>query len=94
MKGKAISQSLWHDATEHSNELFKEADRLDDVAYELLNDAPTSEEAAHKFHVAKNEADEKRIEARAAWEEARSQLQNRRQRGAVKAAEISRRTTD
>lgn len=94
MEGKAISQSLWHHATEHSNALFKEADRLDDVAYGLLNEAPNSEEAAHKFHVAKNQADEKRIEARAAWEEARSQFQNRNQRGAVKAAEISRRTTD
>ncbi|SDV04259.1 hypothetical protein [Pseudomonas mucidolens] len=75
MKGKAkpITQPEWCPAREQSNELFREADRLDDKAYQLLSITPISAETAQKFHEAKNAARAKYLEARKAWNDAKTE---------------------
>lgn len=74
MKSKQIMKTEWREATERSSELFREVDRLDDMAYQLLSVTPVSPEAADKFHEAKNEARAKYVEARQAWSEAKIKL--------------------
>ncbi len=74
MKCNAITKSKWHDATDLSNELFREADRLDAIAFDLLADAATSPEAAKRFHDARDAANNKYVEAKQSWDAARAKL--------------------
>lgn len=68
------TKSSWKHATEHSNELFKEADELDALAFDLLSEAPNSPEDAKRFHDARDAANAKFAEAREAWQEAKVEL--------------------
>lgn len=74
MKCKAISKRIWTEETADSNRLFAEADRLNEEAYALLSVRPTSCETVKSFQTAKDLADKKYLEAREAWEKARSRL--------------------
>lgn len=74
MKCNAIIKSNWHDATDLSSELFREADRLNAIAYDLLDDAASSPDAAKRFHEARDAANAKYIEAKQAWDFARVKL--------------------
>lgn len=74
MKCNVITKSTWQNATNLSSELFREADRLNSLAYALLPDAANSPEAAQLFHEAKNSANAKYVEAKGAWDAARQQL--------------------
>lgn len=74
MKCNAITKSNWHDATDLSNELFREADLLDAVAFDLLGDAASSPEAAKRFHDARDAANAKYVQAKQAWDAARVKL--------------------
>ncbi|WP_438301667.1 hypothetical protein [Pseudomonas sp. NMS19W] len=77
MKCKPITTSDWHAATDRSNELFKEADRLNAIAYELLTHAAESPEAMERYKKAKDAADAKTLEGKKAWDEARAKLNKR-----------------
>jgi len=72
MKNNPITTSAWHEATDRSSELFKEADRLNAIAYELLTHAADSPEAMIEFQNARAAADAKTLEGKKAWDEARA----------------------
>lgn len=74
MKCSSITTSDWYAATDRSNELFQEADRLNAIAYELLTHAAESPEAMIMFQNARNAADAKVLEGKKAWDEARAKL--------------------
>ncbi|CAI8794999.1 Phasin_2 domain-containing protein [Pseudomonas sp. IT-P12] len=74
MKSKPITTSDWHAATERSNDLFQEADRLNAIAYELLTHAAESPEAMQRYKNARDAADAKTLEGKKEWEEARAKL--------------------
>lgn len=74
MRCKVISKRIWTEETAESNRLFAEADRLNAEAYALLSVRPTTDDTVRNFQAAKDLADAKYLEARKAWEEARSHL--------------------
>lgn len=74
MRCKVISKRIWTEETAESNRLFAEADRLNEEAYALLSVRPTTDDTVRNFQAAKDLADAKYLEARKAWEEARSHL--------------------
>lgn len=74
MRCKVISKRIWTEETSESNRLFAEADRLNEEAYALLSVRPTTDDTVRSFQAAKDLADAKYLEARKAWEEARSHL--------------------
>lgn len=74
MKRKSISKRTWKEETADSNRLFAEADRLNEKAYDLLSDRPTTDNTVKNFQTAKDAADAKYEEARKAWEKAKSHL--------------------
>lgn len=74
MRCKAISKRIWTEETAESNRLFAEADHLNEIAYELLGDRPTTDDTVRNFQAAKDAADAKYDEARKAWETAKSHL--------------------
>lgn len=74
MKCKVISKRIWIEETSESNRLFAEADHLNDLAYALLGERPTTDDTIKKFRVAKDLADAKYAEARKAWADAKSHL--------------------
>lgn len=74
MRCKVISKRIWTEETAESNRLFAEADRLNEEAYALLSVRPTTDHTVRSFQAAKDLADAKYLEARKAWEEARSHL--------------------
>lgn len=74
MKCKSISKIEWRIATAKSNRLFAEADRLNEVAYGLLNDRPTSAETIKRFQIARDAANAKYEEAQHAWRAAKQHL--------------------
>ena len=74
MRCKVISKRIWTEETAESNRLFAEADRLNEEAYALLSVRPTTDDTVRSFQAAKDNADAKYLEARKAWEEARSHL--------------------
>ncbi|WP_085731215.1 MULTISPECIES: hypothetical protein [unclassified Pseudomonas] len=80
MRSNPITTSDWHAATERSNELFQEADRLNAIAYELLTHAAESPEAMERYKNARDAADAKTLEGKRAWEEARAKLIKRKQK--------------
>ncbi|WP_434676322.1 hypothetical protein [Pseudomonas sp. D3-10] len=71
MRNNAII-SAWHEATDRTNELFREADRLNAIAYELLAHATDSSEAMIAFQNARAAADAKSLEGKKAWDQARA----------------------
>lgn len=77
MKCNPITVSTWHAATDRSNEIFREADRLNDIAYNLLPYAANSAEDALAFQSARAAADAKTLEGKKAWDEARAKLKHR-----------------
>ncbi|WP_248739484.1 hypothetical protein [Pseudomonas sp. MWU12-2029] len=77
MKSNPITRSDWHAATDRSNELFKEADRLNAIAFELLTHAAESPEAMKRYTDARDAADAKTLEGKKAWDEARAKLNKR-----------------
>lgn len=74
MKCKSISKAEWKNETAISNRLFAEADRLNEIAYGLLNDRPTSAETIERFQMAKDAANTKYEEAQLAWRTAKEHL--------------------
>lgn len=74
MKCKSISKTEWRNETATSNRLFAEADRLNEIAYGLLNDRPTSAETIKRFQIAKDAANAKYEEAQHAWKTAKQHL--------------------
>ncbi|WAT26273.1 hypothetical protein [Pseudomonas sp. GXZC] len=74
MRCKAISKRAWAEETAESNRLFAEADVLNELAYALLSDRPTTDETVRNFQAAKDLADAKYEEARRAWESAKLHL--------------------
>lgn len=74
MKCKSITKEVWRIETAESNGLFAEADRLNDIAYRLLNDRPTTPETIKRFQLAKDAENAKYEEAQRAWREAREHL--------------------
>jgi len=74
MKCKHITKAKWENETAISNHLFAEADRLNEIAYALLNDRPTSADTIKRFQEAKSIADAKYEEAHQAWTLARARL--------------------
>lgn len=74
MRHKEISKRIWIEETAESNRLFAEADHLNEIAYALLSERPTTDETVRNFQAAKDLADAKYAEAGKAWEEARSHL--------------------
>lgn len=74
MRHKERSKRIWIEETAESNRLFAEADHLNEIAYALLSERPTTDETVRNFQAAKDLADAKYAEARKAWEEARSHL--------------------
>ena len=78
MKNNPVTSSAWHEATDRSNELFKEADRLNAIAYELLAHAADSPEAMMAFTKARALADAKSLEGKKAWDQARAAFRKKR----------------
>lgn len=76
MKGMTISKADWQNETAESNLLFAEADRLNEIAFALLNDKPTTAETVKLFQLAKNAANAKYEEAHLAWRKAKGNLKN------------------
>ena len=74
MKCKSLSKNEWRSETAVSNSLFAEADRLNEIAYNVLNDRPTSVETVKRFQLAKDAANAKYEEAHRAWEIAKEHL--------------------
>lgn len=74
MSSKPISKRIWREETADSNRLFAEADRLNEIAYGLLIDGPTNDDAVGSFQAAKDAADAKYEEARRAWEKTKVHL--------------------
>ncbi|MFJ7797185.1 hypothetical protein [Pseudomonas sp. NPDC096950] len=76
MKCNTITVSTWHAATDLSNELFREADRLNDIAYDLLPNVANSPEDALAFQTARAAADAKTLEGKRSWDKARAELRS------------------
>lgn len=74
MKCHHITKREWRDETARSNKLFVEADRLNDIAYGLLNDRPTTADTIKQFQIAKDAANAKYEEAHWAWKLAKDHL--------------------
>ncbi|THF26498.1 hypothetical protein E5170_27205 [Pseudomonas atacamensis] len=72
MKNNPVTTTAWHEATDRSNELFQEADRLNAIAYELLAHAADSPEAMIEFKKARAAADAMSLEGKRAWDQARA----------------------
>ncbi|MBR7196854.1 hypothetical protein [Pseudomonas sp. 14A] len=78
MKNNPVTSSAWHEATDRSNELFQEADRLNAIAYELLAHAADSPGAMEEFKKARAAADAKSLEGKKAWDQARAVFRKKR----------------
>lgn len=74
MNCKSISKTEWRNETATSNRLFAEADRLNEIAYGLLNDRPTTAATIKQFQKAKNAANAKYEEAHLSWKIAKQHL--------------------
>jgi hypothetical protein len=74
MQRLEIPKRIWIETTTESNRLFAEADHLNEVAYALLGERPTTDDTVKKFQAAKDMADAKYAQARKAWGEAKSLL--------------------
>lgn len=77
VKYRKATRARWLEATQRSNQLFKEADKLDDKAYELLSDGVVTSDTLEKFRLAKEDAGAKYAQARKAWDEAKDEFQEK-----------------
>jgi hypothetical protein len=57
-----------------SNQLFVEADQLSEAAYALLSNQPISAQTLHEFSELKRRADNRYLEARQAWLNAKDKI--------------------
>jgi hypothetical protein len=67
---KSISEQKSSNASVESHRLFREAGRLDDEAYGLLEEQNINPATMKEFYQAKKKADAKFTEARVKWGEA------------------------
>ncbi|MDB5983805.1 MAG: hypothetical protein JWQ69_4820 [Pseudomonas sp.] len=67
-KFKSITGMTWEEASTRSNQLFFEADRLDEMAYSLLKCETLDTQVWGEFSAAKSEAGQKYVEARQEWQ--------------------------
>ena len=58
------SGNVLRDKVSENNKIFFEADRLDNLAYEIVSGNPTDADSWHRFTKLKADADAKRREAR------------------------------
>jgi hypothetical protein len=73
-KFKKATGVTWEEAAIRSNQLFFEADQLDDHAYSLLKKETLSPEVWNEFSTAKRKAENKYVEARVEWQRIKSIL--------------------
>ncbi len=66
-KFRSLTGMTWEEAATRSNQLFFEADKLDERAYLLLKQDQAGPEVWAEFASAKRAAESKRTEARRAW---------------------------
>ncbi|QXI26334.1 hypothetical protein [Pseudomonas vanderleydeniana] len=76
-ENRKTTKARWLAATEQSNRLFKQADKLEDAAYDLLSDGIVTSDTLEKFRIAKDEAAAKYAQARMAWEQAQKAFQQK-----------------
>lgn len=62
-----FDSSIWDYQFARNTEMFYEADRLDDAAYQIIADGPSDSVAWERYTAAKQVADNKRTEAYQDW---------------------------
>lgn len=73
-KFKKVTGVSWEEAATRSNQLFFEADKLDNHAYSLLKKETLNPDVWNEFSTAKRRAEKKYVEARVEWQRIKSIL--------------------